>query len=77
MATTPLAMLQPLDSIYNTLVQEELEANCLDLSKPWSPESPIEELLGNVDNNIHLAHNGHAHISEVTTISIHTMFETS
>jgi hypothetical protein len=45
MATTPLAMLQHIDSTYGTtLTLEELEANCLDLSKPWNSESPIEEL---------------------------------
>ena len=43
MATTPLAMIQHLDSAYGTLTPEELEVNRLELSKPWNPESPIEE----------------------------------
>jgi hypothetical protein len=39
-------MLQYPDTNYNTLTPEELEANCLHLFKPWNPDSPIEELWG-------------------------------
>jgi hypothetical protein len=38
------AMMQYLDSIYSTFTPEELEANRLELSKPWNPDSPVEEL---------------------------------
>jgi hypothetical protein len=77
-ATTPLAMLQHLDSTYSTLTPEELEANCLELSKPWNLESPIEELWADVDNILCLACNGYANTFEVTTITILlAMFETS
>ena len=78
MAATPLAMIQHLDSTYGTLTPEELEVNRLELSKPWNPDSPIEELWASVDNVLRLARNGHADISEVTTITILlAMFETS
>jgi len=78
MATTPLAMIQHLDSTYGTLTPEELEVNRLELSKPWNPESPIEELWASVDNILRLARNGYADISEVTAITILlAMFETS
>jgi hypothetical protein len=70
MATTPLPMLQHLDSTYGILTPEEPDTNCLELSKPWSPESPVEELWGSVDNSLCLACNGHANILEVTPITI-------
>jgi hypothetical protein len=71
-------MIQHLDAIYGTLSPEELEANFLDLSKPWNPDSSIEEIWASVDNILHLACNGHANILEVTTITILlAVFETS
>jgi hypothetical protein len=78
MAATPLAMIQYLDSTYGTLTPEQVEADSSELSKPWNPDSPIEELWASVDNIIRLAHNGHDNISEVTTITILlATFETS
>jgi hypothetical protein len=78
MGTTPLAMLQHLDSTYSTITPEKLETNYLELFKPWNPESPIEELWASVDNILCLARNGHANILEVMTITILlVMLETS
>jgi hypothetical protein len=71
-------MIQHLDNTYGTLIPEELEVNRLELSKPWNPNSPIEELWASGDNILCLACNGHANISEVTTITILlALFETS
>jgi hypothetical protein len=78
MTDTLLAMIKHLDSTYSTRTPEELEANCLELSKPWNPESSIEELWTSVDNILCLACNRYAKILEVTTITILlAMFETS
>jgi hypothetical protein len=78
MAATQLAMIQHLDSTYGTLTPEEQEVNRLELSRPWNPDSPIEELWASVNNILRLARNGHANILEVTTITILlAMFETS
>jgi hypothetical protein len=78
MKATPLARMQHLDSTYGTLTPEELEVDRLELSKPWNPDSPIEELWASGDNVLHLACNRYADILEVTTITILlAMFETS
>jgi hypothetical protein len=78
MAATPLAIIQHLDATYGTITPEELQVNRLELSKPWNPDSPIEELWASVDNILCLARDGHTDILEVTTITIFlAMFETS
>jgi hypothetical protein len=78
MAATPLAMIRHLDSIHSAQTTEELEFNRLELSKPWNPDSHIEELWASVDNILRQAYNFDADISEVTTITILlAMFENS
>jgi hypothetical protein len=46
MATTPLAMLQHLDTTYGTLTPMEHEAHRLDLAKLWNPEPLPSSWLG-------------------------------
>jgi hypothetical protein len=74
MATTVLAMLQHIDTTYGILTPEGHEANRLGLSKAWNPESRIEELWGSVNNILCRACNGHADISEVTTLTVVSRF---
>lgn len=75
---TPRDMLTHLVSHYGTLTPQELEANRLRLSTAWNPDAPIEDLWGSVANIRRVASEGHAAISDLTTINLLlTMFETS
>jgi hypothetical protein len=78
MTVTPLVMIWHLDETYGRLTPGEIEANRLDLSTPWNPDRPIEDLCASIDTICCIADDGKAPITEVTTISLLLdMFETS
>jgi hypothetical protein len=75
---TPQAMLEHLKSTYGTLTPEAIETNRNELSTPWNPDDPLENLWKRIGEIQRVAMAGGAPITDVAAITLTlAMFEKS
>jgi uncharacterized phage-associated protein len=75
---TPQAMLAHLKTTYGTLTPEALESNRTELSTPWNPDDPLENLWKRIVEIQRVATAGAAPITDVSAITLTlAMFEKS